>query len=140
MKKEKSFLGKGWAFPPDFPLSSNQNSMVEAKKDIEQSLRILLGTTPGERVMHPEFGCGINKLVFEPISTSLFTKIKDLIEQAILLFESRIQLNDVSVQFDPKIEGVIYISIDYTIRSINTRQNLVYPFYRLEATNQKAIR
>lgn len=140
MENENSFLGKGWAFPPDFPLNSNQNSMVETEKDIKQSLMILLGTTPGERIMHPEFGCGINKLVYEPTSNSLFTKIKDLIEQAILLFESRIKLHDVIVEFNPKIEGVIYISLDYTIRAINTRENLVYPFYRLEGTNIKGIR
>ena len=139
MEKENSFLGRGWAFPLNFPLNSYQNSMVEAEKDIQQSLLILLGTAPGERVMHPDFGCGINRLVFEPISNSLFTKIKDLVEQAILLFESRIKLNDVVVDFNPKIEGVIYISLDYTIRAVNTRQNLVYPFYRLEGTNIKEI-
>jgi phage baseplate assembly protein W len=137
MEKENSFLGSGWAFPPEFPVKSYQNLMVEAEKDIQQSLLILLGTIPGERVMHPDFGCGINHLVFEPISTALFTKLKDLIEQSILLFESRIQLNDVIIEFNPLIEGVIYISLDYTIRSINSRQNLVYPFYRLEGTNIK---
>ena len=139
MEKENSFLGEGWAFPPNFPLGSYQNSMVEAEKDIQQSLMILLGTSPGERVMHPEFGCGINQLIFEPISNSLFTKIKDLIEQAILLFESRIKLNDVIIHFNPQLEDVIYISLDYTIRTINTRQNLVYPFYRLEGTNINEI-
>ncbi len=137
MENEKSFLGAGWAFPPDFPLSNYQNSMVAAEKDIQQSLMILLGTTPGERVMHLDFGCGINRLVFEPISNSLFTKLKDLVEQAILLFESRIKLNEVKVEYNPLVEGVIYISLDYTIRTINTRQNLVYPFYRLEGTNIK---
>ncbi len=140
MEKEKSFLGRGWAFPPNFSPKTFQNSMVEAEKDIQQSLMILLGTAPGERIIHPEFGCGINKLIYEPISNSLFTKIKDLIEQAILMFESRIKLNDVNVEFNPKIDGVIYITLDYTIRAINTRQNLVYPFYRLEGTNIKGIR
>jgi uncharacterized protein len=139
MEKENSFLGSGWAFPPEFPSGSCQNSMVDAEKDIVQSLMILLGTTPGERTMHPDFGCGINKLIFEPISTSLFTKIKDLVEQSILLFESRIKLNDVIIDFNPQVEGVIFISLDYTIRSINTRQNLVYPFYRLEGTNIKDL-
>ena len=140
MEKQDSFLGRGWAFPPNFPITTHQNSMVDAKEDIQQSLIILLSTAPGERIMHPEFGCGINKLIFEPISNSLLTKIKDLIEQAILMFESRIKLNEIDIQFDPKIEGIIYISLDYTIRVINTRQNLVYPFYHLEATNIKGIR
>lgn len=135
MKKQNSFLGRGWAFPPDFSASEYQNTMVSNEKDIQQSLMILLGTTPGERIMHPRFGCGINKLVYEPISNSLFVKIKDLIENAILLFESRIQLNDVNIDYNPKIEGVIYISLDYTIRAVNSRQNLVYPFYLLEGTN-----
>jgi uncharacterized protein len=139
MEKEKSFLGQGWAFPTEFQLNNHQNAMVQAEKDIQQSLLILLGTSPGERIMHPDFGCGINRLVFEPISNSLFTKIKDLVEQAILLYESRVKLNEVIVEFNPKIEGVIYISLDYTIRTVNTRQNLVYPFYRLEGTNIRGI-
>lgn len=139
MAEEKSFLGRGWAFPPEFTKSSYRNAMVKEEEDIRQSLLILLGTTPGERIMHPDFGCGIHRLVYEPISTSLFTKIKDLVERAILLYESRVKLNDVIVEYNPKIEGVIYISLDYTIRTINTRQNLVYPFYRLEGTNIREI-
>lgn len=139
MEKEKSFLGVGWSFPPGFSDVSYQNTMVSAEKDIQQSLMILLGTTPGERVMHPEFGCGIQKLVFEPISNSLFTKIKDLVEQAILLFESRIKLHKVEIEHNNKIVGTIYISLDYTIKAVNTRQNLVYPFYLLEGTNIKNI-
>ena len=139
MKEEKSFLGTGWSFPPEFSHANHQNSMVSNEKDVQQSLLILLGTTPGERVMHPLFGCGINKLVYEPISKSLFTQIKDLIENAILLFESRVQLNDIHIDYNPKIEGVIYISLDYTIRIVNTRQNLVYPFYLIEATNIMGI-
>lgn len=89
--------------------------------------------------MHPEYGCGINKLLFEPVSTTLFTKIKDLIEQAIVRFESRIKLDDVKIHYDQKLDDVIYISLDYTIRAINTRENLVYPFYGLEGTNIKEI-
>jgi len=139
MKKQKSFLGAGWSFPPEFSHANHQNSMVSNEKDVQQSLLILLGTTPGERVMHPLFGCGINKLVYEPVSESLFTQIKDLIENAILLFESRVQLNDIHIDYNPKIEGVIYISLDYTIRIVNTRQNLVYPFYLIEATNIMGI-
>ena len=139
MEKDKSFLGVGWSFPSGFSNVNYQNTMVSAEKDIQQSLMILLGTIPGERVMHPDFGCGIHKLVFEPISNSLFTKIKDLVEQAVLLFESRIKLHEVEVEHNPKIEGTIFISLDYTIKSVNTRQNLVYPFYLLEGTNIKNI-
>ena len=139
MKKQKSFLGSGWSFPPGFSQTNHQNTMVSNEMDVQQSLLILLGTTPGERTMHPMFGCGINKLVYEPISKSLFTEIKDLIENAILLFESRVQLNDIHIDYNPKIEGVIYISLDYTIRIVNTRQNLVYPFYLIEATNIMGI-
>ena len=103
MEKQDSFLGSGWAFPPNFQINTHQNAMVDAKEDIRQSLIILLSTAPGERIMHPDFGCGINKLLFEPISNSLFTKMKDLIEQAILMFESRIKLNEIDIQFDKKI-------------------------------------
>ncbi len=131
----KSFLGKGWAFPPEFEESSCEVSMVEEDNDIQESLNILLGTVPGERIMVPEYGCDLNKYIFEELDNTLTTFIKDLITTAILNYEPRITLNKVKIEGTEALEGIMYITIDYTIIITNTRSNIVYPFYLQEGTN-----
>lgn len=140
MAEHNSFLGKGWSFPPRFSQSGHQLEMVALENDVKESLKIILSTNPGERVMHPHFGCGIQKLVYEPISQALFTKIKDLVQQSILRFESRVKLEHVEVDHDPALGDVVYISIDYSIIQTNTRQNMVYPLYLIEGTNINRIK
>ena len=87
----KEFLGRGWSFPPKFERNDEvlELQMVSLEEDIRESLSILLSTLPGERVMQPTFGCGLNALVFENITESSVTKIKELVERAILFFETR---------------------------------------------------
>lgn len=139
MKTDKtSFLGRGWSFPPEFEHSGNTR-MVEKETDIRESLFILLSTTPGERIMHPDYGCGLNKLVFEPGSGSLVRRIQDMVQYAILMFEPRIKLQTVDVEYSSE-EAVIYITIDYYVRQTNTRQNMVYPMYLIEGTNLQGIK
>lgn len=103
--------------------------MVSEDDDIKQSLHIILSTAPGERVMLPSFGCGLKSMVFENITETTVTEIRDVIERAILFFESRIQVDDIEVDIKDIYEGLITINLHYTIRSINTRSNMVYPFY-----------
>ncbi|NOZ26261.1 MAG: GPW/gp25 family protein [Nitrospirae bacterium] len=129
-----SFLGTGWSFPPAFSRAKKGVEMVSDEEDIEGSLRILLSTSVGERILQPEYGCNIDHLIFEPLNTTLKTYITGLIEQAILFFEPRIELNSVSLEAD-ELEGRVDIVIDYTVRTTNSRYNLVYPFYRNEAEN-----
>ena len=132
MKKNNSLLGTGWGFPPAFSREKGV-SMVSDEEDIRQSLEILLSTELGERVMQPKYGCNMNRLVFEPLDTSLQTYMKHLINTAILYFEPRIILN--SVQLEALVnEGRIDINLDYTIATTNTRHNYVYPFYKKEGT------
>lgn len=139
MKTDKtSFLGRGWSFPPEFEFSGDTH-MVEKERDIHESLFILLSTTPGERIMHPDYGCGLNKLVFEPGSSALVRSIQDMVQYAILMFEPRIKLQTVDVEYSSE-EAVIYITIDYYIRQTNTRQNMVYPMYLIEGTNLQGIK
>ncbi len=109
--------------------------MVSDENDIWESLRILLGTIPGERIMHPTYGCGLGSLTFENISEHFITEIKDVIERAILFFEPRISLNSIEVTTTRQLEGVVEILLDYNIRATNTRSNMVYPFYFAEGTN-----
>ncbi|WP_286267435.1 GPW/gp25 family protein [Thalassotalea atypica] len=129
------FLGKGWSFPPTFSQQNKRVDIVSYEDDIYQSLIIILSTNPGERVMHPTFGCGLKLMVFDVITESTVTEIIDLVERAILFFETRITLNEVVVNIDDFYEGRIDILLDYTIRKINTRSNMVYPFYFSEGTD-----
>ena len=134
MDGDKSFLGTGWAFPPSFGGAGREARMVSAELDVRESLYILLSTHPGERVMQPAYGCGLRHHVFDNIDESSLTEIRDEIEQAVLFFEVRITLNQVDVDASDAIEGVLRIGLDYTIRSTNTRHNVVFPFYHLQGS------
>jgi phage baseplate assembly protein W len=132
---EQTFIGDGWAFPPEFNKTTNESKVVTNDEDIKESLYILLSTTPGERVMNPAFGCGIKKIVFDSIKVSTITMLKDMIAKAILFFEPRVNLNSIDVNTEKAIEGTLLINIYYTIRTTNTRSNMVYPYYFIEGTN-----
>jgi phage baseplate assembly protein W len=137
MTVNKSFLGTGWAFPPRFGNDAGRGevTMVEEEQDIEESLFIILSTTPGERIMQPTFGCGLKAYVFDEINESVITEMCDAVERAILFFEPRISVNAIAVDETNVIEGRLDIRIDYTVRGTNTRSNMVYPFYFLEGSN-----
>ena len=133
MAKARSYLGTGWGFPPTFDRSAKGIEMIADEDDIRSSLEILLSTDIGERVMQPKYGCNLHRLLFEPLDTSLQAYMKDLIKTAILYFEPRIILENVTLQPEPE-EGRITINVDYTIAGTNTRNNLVYPYYLTEGT------
>jgi len=128
MADNRSFLGTGWGFPPTFRRSTGGVDMLSEEEDIQSSLEILRSTRVGERVMQPKYGCNMDRLLFEPLDTTLQAYMKDLIRTAILYFEPRIILNDVVLEPDV-LEGRILIKIDYTVATTNTRNNFVYPFY-----------
>jgi len=137
-QSRKSFLGTGWAFPVSFHRNVPGEcgvDMVSEVLDIEQSLGILLSTRPGERVMRPDYGCGLEDLLFEPVNTSLLTYIKELISKAILYYEPRIELRNIEIMEDENLlEGRVMISLDVLVRSTNSRFNYVYDYYKREAT------
>jgi uncharacterized protein len=128
----KSFLGTGWGFPPQFSKKSTLVEMLSDEDDIRSSLEILLSTRPGERVMFPDYGCSLEELVFEPLTTTFKTYIIDLIQTAILYYEPRIDVDKIDLDDTGELEGRILISIEYTVRSTNSRFNFVYPFYKNE--------
>lgn len=134
--QDKSFLGTGWSFPPEFQRNDGvlQLQTVSLEADIKESLSILLATAPGERVMQPTFGCGLKTMIFENVDETAITEMKDLIERAILFFETRIDLDDIYIDTDNIYDGLMEIDIHYTIVSTNTRSNIVYPFYFQEGT------
>lgn len=133
---DKAFLGIGWSFPPEFHKHANSIGvkMVAEEEDIGESLKILLSTVPGERIMQPTYGCGLHAMVFETINESTITELKDIIERAVLFFEPRITLESVDIDTEESLEGRLKIQLNYTVRKTNTRSNIVYPFYYLEGS------
>jgi len=141
MQEDQSFLGTGWAFPVSFDLPSFTVNTASEVEDIEQSLTILLNTRPGERVMRPDYGCGLQDLQFESLSDSLIAYVNDLIANAILFYEPRVLLRDINIVTDPSAiqEGRVLIELDLVVRSTNSRYNYVYDFYKREASIQPSI-
>lgn len=131
---EPSFLGQGWSFPPTFSRVLRGVEMVNGIVDIRESLRILFATALGERIMLPDYGCDLRRMVFQDVTATLMTEIKDMVENAIILWEPRIDLISVDVYQDPQEDGLLQIVVVFTIRTTNTRGNFVYPFYLREAT------
>ena len=129
MTNEEAYLGTGWSFPPTFDRKARAVELVSAETDIRQSLHILLSTTLGERVMQPTYGCNLDRLLFEPLSLSVITFIKDQVETAIIYHEPRIELENLDLSLDEQNQGLVLLSIDYLIVSTNTRSNYVFPFY-----------
>ncbi len=134
MSISKNFLGTGWSFPPQFNKNTFSVDMLSDEADIKSSLEILLSTRQGERVMRPDYGCNLDELLFEPLTTTFKTYIKDLIATAILYHEPRIEVNRIDLDDSGELGGKIVILIDYTIRSTNSRFNFVFPFYKAEGT------
>ncbi len=137
MKTFNSFLGTGWGFPPTFSKDTLQVSMLSDEEDIQSSLEILLSTRQGERVMLHKYGCNLNEMVFEPMTTTFKTYIKDMIQTAILYYEPRIDVKKITLDDSRDAEGVILVMIEYVVRSTNSRYNFVYPFYKNEGTQVK---
>lgn len=126
----KAFLGRGWAFPVAVD-AHGAIATAEYEEDIRQAILIILDTDPGERVMRPDFGAGLQALVFEPINTHTLALARHRVEQALILWEPRIDNVTVKVDAQPSL-GRMNIDIRYRVRTTNTFYNLVYPFYLQE--------
>jgi len=124
----KGFLGQGWGFPVTLDPQGAVITSSNAQK-IQESIWIILTTVPGERVMREDFGCGIHTLVFENATAGFAGRIAHEVTQALIRWEPRIDVRGVEVTPDENEPGLVLISIDYLIRSTNSRFNLVYPFY-----------
>lgn len=135
MESENAFLGRGWGFPPTFDKASKSVGMLEEEKDIESSLEILLSTRLGERIMQPNYGCNLDEMVFEAMNLTMLTYLKDLVENAILYYEPRIDLEGIEIDTSQELEGLLLIIIDFTVRTTNSRFNYVFPFYKNEGSN-----
>jgi phage baseplate assembly protein W len=134
----RAFLGRGWAFP----LRTTETGAIalsEGENDIKESIRIILATAPGERVMRPRFGCGIHDLVFESVDAVTIGRVESGVRQALVDFEPRIELLGVRAAVDELDRGRLVVSIDYRVRETNHEFNLVYPFYLKEGADRGGV-
>jgi len=122
------FVGSGWAYPMRAD-RAGRIALVSGEREIEESLRLVLGTAFGERPMRPEFGCAIHDLVFHPADTSLAGLMAYEVRASLTRWEPRIEIDDVDVTFDVERPTVAYIDVRYRLRQDNDPRNLVFPFY-----------
>jgi phage baseplate assembly protein W len=124
----EEFIGRGWAFPLRVD-ATGSIALVGREQEIEESIRLILGTSPGERPMRPEFGCRIHEYLFSSADSETAGAIGREVRSALQRWEPRIDVADVNVTFDAREATLLYINVGYTIKSSNDRRNLVFPFY-----------
>jgi len=124
----EQFIGAGWAFPLRTD-ATGSIALVTREREIRESIRLILGTTPGERAMRPEFGCAIAEQVFAGADATTAGRIAYEVRRALDRWEPRVDVVEVGISFDGGDSGTIYIDVRYTIRGTNDPRNLVFPFY-----------
>jgi uncharacterized protein len=130
---DRAFLGRGW----DFPVHAGPGGEIaeaEYDADVQEAVRLVLGTDPGERVMLPEFGSGLRALLFEPLTATTRALVQLRVREALVRFEPRIDVLEVKVELQTGGDAAVLVEVEYRVRSTNTFYNLVYPFYLLEGT------
>ena|SRR5438270_7727772 len=131
MKQNREYLGSGWKFPLQVtPGGKIAQSGYEQR--IEESIFLILSTAPGERLMLPDFGCGMHDLVFAPNNESTISEVIHHVHEALTQQEPRIDVLDVNAESAPEQPNLLVIRIDYRIRANHALGNLVYPFYMKE--------
>jgi phage baseplate assembly protein W len=123
------FLGKGWSFPVAKDERAPRFAVAEYEASVEQGIRIVLRTALGERVMRPDFGCAIHDLVFAPNSAATLGMAEHHVRDALLRWEPRIEVLDVTAVGSDDHDEVLLIGVHYRVRMTDSRYNLVYPFY-----------
>ena len=134
MESNTSFIGTGWDFPPRFIKEKKGVVMTQDDEDIQKSLSLLLSTQKGERLMQPGYGSNLNKLLFGALSNTEESLVIEMLRLAILHYEPRIVLHNILLDKSNLEEGILNIELEYTIRTTNSRANMVYPFYINEGT------
>ena len=128
LRPDNSFVGVGWAWPIAAD-ATGAIAMIAGRPEIEQAMYLVLATTPGERPMRPEFGCRLREYVFAPADESTAALIAAEVMAALTRWEPRITVDDVAVTADGEQSSTLWIDVQYTVRTINDRRNLVFPFY-----------
>lgn len=124
---DDTIIGRGWAFPVQLG-ARGQIALTGGASDIEQAMRIILSTVPGERPMRPTFGCRAWELVFDPNAAVAQNLMADYVREAIAMWEPRVNVLDVRVAAVPDRAEVMLVEIIYEIKMTHDQRSLVYPF------------
>lgn len=130
----KAFLGRGWKFPVGVNPATGRIAMSEFEQDIRESIFIILSTAPGERVMRPDFGCGIHEMVFAPISRATLGQLESRVRDSLIKFEPRVEIVSLSFDTSQASNGKLDTELKFRVRETNHEFNLVFPFYLTEGT------
>lgn len=134
----QEFIGAGWAFPLRTDRTGSI-ALVHDQREIEESIHLILATSPGERPMRPEFGCAVHDYVFAPADAATAGDIAYAVRVALDRWEPRIDVENVLVHFDGADDGVLLIDVQYTVRGTNDPRNLVFPFYVIPRAGEEAV-
>lgn len=132
------FIGAGWSYPLGTD-ASGRISLVNREREIEQAIRLILGTACGERPMRPEFGCRIHDHVFGPATSATAGQIAYDVREALDRWEPRIEVDEIGVSFDQISAGIVYVDVGYVIRGLNDPRNLVFPFYVIPDEGDRGV-
>jgi phage baseplate assembly protein W len=128
----EEFIGAGWAFPPRTD-ATGSIALVSREREIQESIRLIVGTAYGERPMRPEFGCAVHDYVFAPADATTAGQIAYEVRLSLERWEPRIEVLEVEVDTDPRDDATLWIDIHYEHRGTNDPRNLVFPFYVIPA-------
>lgn len=127
----REFLGTGWKFPIRVNARGGI-ALSQHEQDIEEAIWIIIATAKGERVMEPDFGCGIHEYVFAPNDPATRNSIAYEVQKSLAEYEPRIEVSAARAEAPPETPNRLLIHVDYRVRSNNQKRNLVYPFYLQE--------
>lgn len=131
----KEFLGKGWKFPIEVDRATGRIKQAQYEDDIAEAIRIIIWTSKGERIMRPDFGCGIDRYLFEGSDDTTMRRMEEEISDAIRMWEPRVHNVEVQVTRDEQTPEKLLIHVQYEVRTTNNLFNQVYPFYLYEGSN-----
>ncbi|MFI6764913.1 GPW/gp25 family protein [Streptomyces sp. NPDC050355] len=129
----EQFVGAGWAFPLRTDAGGGI-ALARREREVEESIRLVLATAPGERPMRPEFGCAVHDMVFAPVNEATAGRIRYEVRSSLDRWEPRIEVQDVEVSPAPDDPSVLFIDVRYSVRGTNNPRSLVFPFYVIPST------
>lgn len=124
----KSIVGRGWAFPVRVDAQGGI-ALTGERDEIVEAIRIIIMTAPGQRVMRPTFGCRIHELIFAPNDIATATLAEIYVEEALKMWEPRIEVMEITARPDRDFDNTLSIAIEYRVKATKDRRSLVYPFY-----------
>lgn len=126
----EEFIGAGWSFPVRTD-ATGRVALVSHEQEVEESIRLILGTAYGERPMRPDYGCAIHDYIFASVDSDIAGRIASAVRASLVRWEPRIDVQDVEIRFDPENVALVYIDIRYSVGDTNDPRNLVFPFYTI---------